>query len=284
MPSPGADPQGQGVSSGLFLLLLSLSFLTREMEMKLQDTGCTLHWEDLPRAEAGSPCAELGHSVGTWGTRLPSERSPPTALPGHPHDAAQARQGRNSEPHVRKESSDRHGVSQLLSAVAGRVTGVILQVLPTACRGGGHHPTLQMGGLRPAGLVSPAQGTQPVHGGEAGFGPAGPEPSSARLWECPPGTGPGAARTSSPPPAGWTGPPSLSSRFPPGAGPAAAFLLLLQHTGPRAEGPDRVGLFPEDWEPGWGGMGSGRGDTRRQAWDPSHPYSPSSPVRQELWV
>ena len=165
----------------------------------------------------------------------------------------------------------------MLSAVVGRVTGVILQVLPTACRGGGHHPTLQMGGLRPAGLVSPAQVTQPVHGGEAGFGPAGPEPSSARLWECPPGTGPGAARTSSPPPAGWTGPPSLSARSPPGAGPAAAFLLLLQHTGPRAEGPDRVSLLPGDWEREWGGMGSSRGDARRQ---PGIPATPTPPPAQ----
>ena len=207
-----------------------------------------------------------------------------TALPGRSHDGAQARQGRNGDPHVRKESSDRHGVSHMLRAVVWRVTGVILQVLPTACRGGGHYPTLQMGGLRPTRLVSPAQATQPVHGREVGFGPSGPEPTSARLWECPPRTGPGAPRTASPPPAGWTGPPSLSARSPPGAGPAAAFLLLLQHTGPQAEGPDRVGLLLGDGEPGWGGMGSGRGDARRQAWDPSHPYSPSSRVRQELRV
>lgn len=40
-PSLGADPQVHRVSSGLFLLLLSLSFLTREMEMKLQDTQAT---------------------------------------------------------------------------------------------------------------------------------------------------------------------------------------------------------------------------------------------------
>lgn len=199
---------------------------------------------------------------------------PPTALPGRSHDAAQARQGRNGESHVRKESSDRHAVSHGLSAVAGRFTGVILQVLPTACRDGGHHPTLQMRGLRPAGLVSPAQVTQVV---EAGFGPVGPEPSSVRLWECPPRTGPGAARTSSPPLAGWTGPPSLSARSPPGAGPAAAFLLPLQHTGPRAEGPDRVGLLPGAWEPGWGGMGRGSGDASRQAWNPSHHIRPFQP-------
>ena len=67
-PSLGADPQVHRVSSGLFLLLLSLSFLTREMEMKLQDTGYTLHWQDLPGAEAGIPCGELGHGVRTWDT------------------------------------------------------------------------------------------------------------------------------------------------------------------------------------------------------------------------
>lgn len=48
----------------LFLLLLSLSFLTHEMEMKLQDTGCTLHWQDLPAAEAAPVLNWV--TAGTW--------------------------------------------------------------------------------------------------------------------------------------------------------------------------------------------------------------------------
>lgn len=165
----------------------------------------------------------------------------------------------------------------MLRAVVGHVTGVTLQVLPTACRGGGHHPTLQMGGLRPGPrLVSPAQATQPVHGREVGFGSC-PKPSSARLWECPPG----APRTASPPPAGWTGPP-LSARHQ--ERPAAAFLLLLQHTAALGRwSRTGLGLSSWGWGAGWGGMGSGR---RREEAVPGIPATPtpSSPVRQELWV
>lgn len=163
-PSLGADPQVHRVSGGLFLLLLSLFPDTGNGN---EASGHRLH------APLAKTCLEQRQvsPVLNWvtacarGVHVSLVRgAPPTALPGSSHDAAQARQGRNSEPHVRKESSDRHAVSHMLSAVARRFTGVILQVLPTACRDGGHHPTLQMRGLRPVGLVSPAQVTQPVHG------------------------------------------------------------------------------------------------------------------------
>lgn len=141
---------------------------------------------------------------------------------------------------------------------------------PNSLQGGGSSPHFADGRTE-ARPTSPAQATQPVHGREVGFGPSGPGNHPQQALECPP---PGRThRLSS---SSWLDRSTFSFRTLSTRSRAhyPAFLLLLQHTGPQAEGPGQGQPPPGGWGAGVGRDGERR-ERRQRGGRPGIPATPT---------